>query len=75
MAGNNKEKNRRLKLGIVALVLIVLSYAIAKITNDVSGDWWKFSLLATGIIGWTEGCITLTDIFGLKDKLFAKVIS
>lgn len=66
MAENNKERNRRLKLGIVALVLVVLAYATAKITNDISGDWWRFSLLCIGLIGWTEGCITLTDILGKK---------
>ena len=66
MTITKEEKNRRLKLGILDLVLIVLAYIIAKITNDMSGDWLKFSLLTTGIIGWTEGCITLTDIWQVR---------
>lgn len=70
MAISKEERNRRLKLGLLGLVLVVISYAVAKLTNDVSGDWWRFSLLAVGILGWTEGCITLTDIFGLKEKLW-----
>lgn len=69
---NNEEKNRRLKLGIFDISLVVIAYGIAKITNDISGDWWKFSLLITGLIGWIEGCITLTDIFGLKERKWAK---
>jgi len=75
MAEKNEERNRRLKLGAIALVLIVLAYALAKITNDLSGDWWRFSLLTVGIIGWTEGCITLTDIFGLKEKLWTRKLT
>lgn len=66
MTENSKDKQRRLKMGIVALVLIVLSYALAKITNDVSGDWWKFSLLTLGVIGFTGGYLTLTDIYGKR---------
>ena len=66
MALDKKERNRRIKLGILALTLTVLAYALAKITNDTSGDWFKFSMITIGIIGWTEGCVTLTDIFGKK---------
>lgn len=66
MAKNNKERNRRIKLGLLAIGLVVLAYAVAKITNDTSGDWFKFSMITIGLIGWTEGCVTLTDIFGKK---------
>jgi len=66
MAGNNKEKNRRIKLGILALVLTVVSYALAKITNDVSGDWFKFSLLCVGLAGLIGGHLTFTDVLGKK---------
>jgi len=66
MAVNNKERNRRLKLGITSLVLIVLSYALAKFSSDVSGDWFKFSMLTLGVLGFTGGYLTLTDIFGKK---------
>ena len=70
----NEDKHRRVKLGFLDLILVVVVYIVAKITNDVSGDWWKFSLLVTGLIGWIEGCITLTDIFGLKEKMWTKRI-
>ena len=63
---NKIERNRRLKLGIAAIALVTLAYAIAKITNDMSGDWWKFSLLVVGIVGFIGGYITLTDILGKK---------
>ena len=66
MAITKEERNRRIKLGLLALVLVVAAYALAKITNDTSGDWFKFSLITVGLIGWTEGCVTLTDIFGRK---------
>ena len=61
-----EERNRRIKLGIVALALTVLSYGLAKITNDVSGDWHKFSMLVAGLVGFIGGYLTLTDIFGKK---------
>lgn len=64
MEKNHEERNRRIKLGILALAFVVLSYAVAKITNDTSGDWFRFSLITIGLIGWTEGCVTLTDILG-----------
>lgn len=63
MIKNKEERNRRLKLGIAALVLVVLAYALAKITNDTSGDWFKFSLLTIGLVGFIGGYLTLTDIF------------
>lgn len=67
MTENNKaEKNRRLKLGIACLALVVLAYAGAKISQDVSGDWWRFSLLAVGLIAFIGGYLTLTDILGKK---------
>ena len=66
MTITKKERNRRLKLGIVGIVLIITSYGVAKFTHDVSGDWFKFSMLITGIIGWTEGCITLTDVWSTR---------
>ena len=66
MENNKRERNRRLKLGIAALALVVLAYALAKITADTSGDWWKFSLLAVGLVGFIGGYLTLTDIFGKK---------
>jgi len=66
MTKNNEEKNRRVKLAIGGLFLVVVSYAIAKITNDVSGDWFKFSILCIGLIGVIGGCLTFTDIFGRK---------
>ncbi len=66
MADNNKEKNRRIKLGILALVLTILSYALAKITNDVSGDWFKFALLCVGLAGLIGGQLTFTDVLGKK---------
>lgn len=68
MEKNQKERNRRIKLGILAMALVVLSYALAKITNDTSGDWFRFSLITIGLIGWTEGCVTLTDILGKRIK-------
>lgn len=70
----SEDKHRRIKLGFLDLALVVIAYAVAKITNDVSGDWWKFSLLITGLIGWIEGCITLTDIFGLKEKMWTRKV-
>lgn len=66
MTGNNQEKNRRIKLGILALVLTILAYALAKITGDVSGDWFKFSLLVVGLIGLIGGQLTFTDVLGKK---------
>jgi len=63
---NKKEKNRRLKLGVVSLVLVVLAYGLAKITNDMSGDWWRFSLLVVGLVGFIGGYITITDVLGKK---------
>ena len=66
MAIKKEERNRRIKLGLLALSLVVIAYGLAKITNDTSGDWFKFSLITIGLIGWTEGCVTLTDIFGRK---------
>lgn len=66
METNNKERNRRLKLGIAALALVVLAYALAKITADTSGDWWKFSLLAVGLVGFIGGYLTITDVLGKK---------
>ena len=68
----SEDKHRRIKLGFLDLIIVVIVYAIAKITNDISGDWWKFSMLITGLIGWIEGCITLTDIFGLKEKMWTR---
>lgn len=65
--GNGKmERNRRLKLGITAMVLVVLAYALAKITNDTSGDWWRFSLLIIGLALFIGGYITVTDVLGKK---------
>jgi len=66
MDKNNEERNRRIKLGFLGLALTVISYAIAKITNDVSGDWFKFSILCIGLAGVIGGCLTFTDIFGRK---------
>ena len=63
---NKKERNRRLKLGVAALALVVAAYAAAKISADVSGDWWRFSLLVVGIVGFIGGYLTLTDILGKK---------
>ncbi len=60
------ERNRRLKLGILALSLTVLSYTAAKITNDTTGDWFKFSMLCLGLVGFIGGYLTLTDIFMRK---------
>ena len=72
MAENNKERNRRLKLGSIALGLVVVVYAVAKITNDTSGDWWRFSLLAVSLVGFIGGYLTLTDIFGKGTGRFYK---
>ena len=66
MTKDNEERNRRIKLGIFAIILVVFAYGLAKITNDTSGDWFRFSLITIGLIGWTEGCVTLTDILGKK---------
>lgn len=66
MAMTKEEKNRRVKLGLLALALTVLSYTLAKITNDMSGDWFKFSMLCLGLVGFIGGYLTLTDIFGKK---------
>jgi len=66
METNNKERNRRLKLGVLGLVLVVFAYALAKITNDMSGDWWRFSLLTLGIVLFIGGYITVTDVLGKK---------
>lgn len=60
------EKNRRIKLGILALVLTVGAYALAKITNDTTGDWFKFALLTTSLAGIIGGFLTFTDILGKK---------
>jgi len=67
MATNNKERNRRIKLGILALALTIVAYALAKITNDTSGDWFKFALLATGLAGIIGGQLTFTDVLGKKN--------
>ena len=66
MAVTKEERNRRVKLGIVALSLTVLAYGLAKITNDVSGDWFKFSMLCVGLVGIIGGFLTFTDIFSKK---------
>ena len=66
MAISKEERNRRIKFGILALSLTVLSYALAKITNDTSGDWFKFSMLCVGLVGLIGGYLTFTDIFGKK---------
>jgi len=68
MEKNNEERNRRVKLGVLALGFVVLSYAVAKITNDMSGDWWKFSLLVVGLVSFIGGYLTMTDIWGGKVK-------
>lgn len=61
-----EERNRRLRFGYLALGLTVLSYTIAKITGDESGDWFKFSMLCLGLVGFIGGYLTLTDIFMRK---------
>ncbi|GAG09919.1 unnamed protein product [marine sediment metagenome] len=66
MAISKEERNRRIKLGITALSLTVLSYGLAKITNDVSGDWFKFSILCVGLVGIIGGFLTFTDVLGKK---------
>ena len=66
MAISKEERNRRIKFGILALSLTVLSYALAKITNDTSGDWFKFSMLCVGLVGLIGGYLTFTDILGKK---------
>ena len=66
MALDKKEKNRRIKLGMLALTLTVLAYALAKITNDTSGDWFKFALLCVGLAGLIGGELTFTDVLGKK---------
>jgi len=66
MALDKNEKNRRIKLGILALTLTVLAYAIAKITNDTSGDWFRFALLCVGLAGLIGGELTFTDVLGKK---------
>ena len=66
MALDKKEKNRRIKLGILALTLTVIAYALAKITNDTSGDWFKFALLCVGLAGLIGGELTFTDVLGKK---------
>ena len=66
MATNNKERNRRIKLGILALALTMAAYALAKITNDVSGDWFKFAVLITALAGIIGGQLTFTDVLGKK---------
>ncbi len=66
MAISKEERNRRIKLGIVALSLTVISYAVAKITNDTSGDWFKFSILCIGLVGLIGGYLTFTDVLGKK---------
>lgn len=63
---NRKEKNRRLKLGIGAGLIAIGAYALAKITNDQSGDWWRFSLLIVGLAGFIGGYLTITDVFHIK---------
>jgi len=63
---NKVERNRRLKLGLLGIALCTFAYALAKITNDTSGDWFRFSLLTLGIVGFIGGYITLTDILGKK---------
>jgi len=62
----NIERNRRIKLACVALGLTVIAYALAKITNDTSGDWFKFSLLCIGLAGIIGGQLTFTDVLGKK---------
>ena len=62
----SEERNRRLKFGIAALVLVVFAYILAKITNDVSGDWWRFSLLIVGLDLFIGGYITITDVVALR---------
>jgi len=63
---SNGERNRRLKLGIAALALVVVAYALAKITGDESGDWWRFSLLTVGLVLFTGGYLTITDVVALR---------
>jgi len=63
---NNEERNRRIKMGVLALVLTIIAYALAKITNDTSGDWFKFSILCVGLVGIIDGCLTFTDVLGKK---------
>lgn len=64
----NDERNRRIKLAVLALVLTVLAYAVAKITNDTSGDWFKFALLCIGLAGIIGGQLTFTDVLGKKGR-------
>lgn len=66
MAKDNDERNRRIKLGCLALGLTVIAYALAKITNDTTGDWFKFALLVTGLAGIIGGQLTFTDVLGKK---------
>lgn len=60
------ERNRRLKYGAAGLVLVVLAYALAKITNDTSGDWWRFSMLVVSLVFFIGGYLTVTDVLGKK---------
>lgn len=63
---DKKERNRRLKLGIGTLILVVGAYILAKVTNDQSGDWYRFSIIVAGVFASIGGYITLTDLLGKK---------
>lgn len=63
---NKVERNRRVKMGLLALVFVVLAYALAKIMGDESGDWWKFSLLTCALLGLKGVFLTITDVLGKK---------
>lgn len=68
MMETKEEKNRRIKLGLLALAIAILSYIVAKATGDTSGDWWKLSLLTCVLLGLKGALITLTDVLGKKSQ-------
>jgi len=63
---NNKERNRRLKLGIAVIALVTIAYYTDRFIGIYTGDWKVYAYLVGGVFGFIGGYLTLTDIFGKK---------
>lgn len=62
----NKERNRRLKLGIAAIILVTIAYYTDRYIGTYSGDWKIYAYVIGMIFAFIGGYLTLTDIFRKK---------
>lgn len=62
----NEERNRRLKLGIAAIILITIAYYTDRYIGIYTGDWKVYAYVVGAVFGFIGGYLTLTDILGKK---------